>query len=76
MTEDQQRFSDIIQEINELAGEARNLLPDDILSSANSYWYAHITTALNNDSKFMGSSMCSMQDSLDRWQELTDEDID
>ena len=73
MTEDQQRFEEIIQEIRALATEARDLLPNSVLARANSYWYSHITTALNDDNEFMGRSMCNMQDSLEDWQELTDE---
>ena len=73
MTEDQQRFEEIIQQIGELVEEARNLLPSSVLARANSYWYAHITTALNDDNEFMGRSMCNMQDTLEDWQELTDE---
>lgn len=73
MTEDQQRFEEIINEISELANEACNLLPDSILARAKSYWYAHITTALNDDNEFMGRSMCNMQDTLEDWKELTDD---
>ena len=74
MTEDQQRFEDIIQEIGDLVSEARDLLPENILARANSYWYAHITTALSDDNEFMGSSMCNMQDSLNDWMEQEEED--
>ena len=76
MTEDQQRFEEIIQEIGELVSEARNLLPENILARANSYWYAHITTALSNDNEFMGISMCSMEDSLNDWKEQEEESPD
>ena len=71
MTEDQQRFEEIIQEISELVSEARDLLPENVLARANAYWYAHITTALNNDNEFMGGSMCNMQDTLEEWQGIT-----
>ena len=73
MTEDQQRFEEIIQEISELASEARDLLPESVLARANSYWYAHISAALSDDNEFMGRSMCNMQDSLEEWQEISDE---
>ena len=69
--EDQQRFEEIIQQINELTEEAFNLLPDSVNVRAKSYWYAHITTALNNDNGFMGRSMCNMQDTLEDWQEFS-----
>ena len=75
MTEDQQRFEEIIQEISELVSEARDLLPENILARANSYWYAHITTALSDDNEFMGSSMCNMEDSLNDWKEQEDDYI-
>ena len=73
MTEDQQRFEEIIQQIGELTEEASNLLPESVLARAKSYWYAHIITALNDDSEFMGRSMCNMQDTLEDWRNLTDE---
>ena len=73
MTEDQQRFKEIIQEISELASEARDLLPESVLARANSYWFAHISEALSDDNEFMGRSMCNMQDSLEEWREISDE---
>ena len=74
MTEDQQRFEEIMLKIGELVSEARDLLPENILARANSYWYAHITTALSDDNEFMGSSMCNMQDSLNDWMEQEEEE--
>jgi len=73
MTEDQQRFEEIIRQINELTEEAFNLLPDSVSERAKAYWYAHITTALNDDNGFMGRSMCNMKDTLEDWQQLSDE---
>ena len=67
MTEDQERFEEIIGEISELAEEALNLLPEDIQESAKSYWYSHILCALNDDHDFIGGSTLHMNDSLEEW---------
>ena len=67
MTEDQERFEEIIGEISELAEEALNLLPEDIQESAKSYWYSHILCSLNDDHEFIGGSMLHMNDSLTQW---------
>ena len=67
MTEDQERFEEIIGEISELAKEALDLLPEDIQENARSYWYSHILCSLNDDHEFIGGSMLHMNDSLEEW---------
>ena len=67
MTEDQERFEEIIGDISELAKEALSLLPEDIQESAKSYWYSHILCSLNDDHEFIGGSMLHMNDSLEEW---------
>ena len=81
MTEDQERFEEIIGEISELAKEALDLLPEDVQEGARSYWYSHILCSLNDDHEFMGGSMLHMKDSLEDWsysssqeQNIDDED--
>ena len=78
MTEDQMRFSEIIENIDELMEEAINLLPENIVGKAKSYWYAHILCAINDDHEFLGGSMHHMQNSLDEWieQDEVEEDSD
>ena len=73
MTEDQQRFSEIINNIDNLIEEAINIIPDNLVSKAKSYWYAHILCAINDDHEFLGGSMHHMQDCLDEWVEQEDE---
>ena len=82
MSEDQERFEEIIGEISELVEEAISLLPDVgvyrggnyphnmLVDKAKSYWYAHIKTALDDDHEFVGRSICNMQDTLDEWRDL------
>src|SRR6056300_1229489 len=82
MTEDQQRFDEIIGEMNDLVREALSLLPDyekfpELNDRAKSYWYAHLRTALCDENEFGGRSICNMRDTLEEWEELeTVEDID
>ena len=69
MTEDQQRFSEIINSINDLMCEAINIIPEHMVEKAKSYWYAHIMCAVSNDHEFLGGSMHHMQNCLDEWME-------
>jgi len=74
MTEDQQRLSEIINDINDLMGEAIELIPENMVERAKSYWYAHIMCAVSDDHEFLGGSMHHMQDCLDEWMEQEEED--
>ena len=74
MTEDQQRFENIINEIDCLMDEAINLIPENMLEKAKSYWYAHIMCAISDDHEFLSRSMHHMRDSLDEWIEQ-EEDV-
>ena len=71
MSEDQERFEEIICEIGELLEEAISLLSDTrVIDRAKSYWYAHINTALDDDHEFMSKSTCNMYDTLEEWRDL------
>lgn len=82
MSKDQERFEEIICEIEELVEEAISLLPDVgvyrggnyphnmLVDKAKSYWYAHIKTALDDDHEFVGRSICNMKDTLEDWIDL------
>ena len=76
MTKDQQRFSNIIDNIDNLIEEAINIIPENMVGKAKSYWYAHIMCAINDNHTFLGGSMHHMQDCLDEWMEQEDEDED
>jgi hypothetical protein len=77
MNNNKYRFEEIICEIKELLEEAINLVPDHARSRANAYWYAHISTSLDNDHDYMGGSMCSMQDTSEQfYEEEEDEEED
>lgn len=75
MNEDQQRFEEIINNIDELMEEAINIIPENMVAKAKSYWYAHIMCAVSDDHEFIGGSMHHMQDCLDEWMEQ-EEDSD
>lgn len=74
MTEDQQRFSEIINDIDDLMGEAIDLIPENMVEKAKSYWYAHIMCALSNDHEFLSGSSHHMQDCLDEWMDQEEDD--
>lgn len=76
MNKEQQRFAEIIRQIDYLMEEAINVIPENMVERAKSYWYAHIMCALSDDHEFLGGSMHHMQDCLDEWIEQEDEDRD
>lgn len=59
-------MEEIKEQIKMLASEAYEMIPRDGMyaARARSYWYAHIMTALDDESEFMGGSMHSMQDTI------------
>jgi hypothetical protein len=69
------RFEQIIQEMRELAEEARSLVPDHARPRANAYWVAQLAMILDNDHGYMGSCGCSMVDTLEEWND-DDDDAD
>ena len=62
-----ERILEIKEEIIDLLQEAMDLIreqgTDTERERARSYWYGHIRTALDEDSGYMGRSMCTMEDS-------------
>tara|TARA_B100000212_G_C27354831_1_gene525368 strand:- start:1227 stop:1529 length:303 start_codon:yes stop_codon:yes gene_type:complete len=64
---DQERFEDIIDEIDNLLEEAIGLIPEEVYDRAKSYWYSSMVSSLNNNSEFVKKSKCSMQDTLKEW---------
>ena len=80
MSSDKDRFEEIIGEIKSLVEEAICLVPSEGSDRARSYWYAHIVTSLDEDHEYAAGSMCSMQNTLDEWEDEsychTDSSID
>ena len=58
---DKTRFSEIMNEIRELAHEARDLCHDDHPSA---YWFPALITALDENHGWLGGPGATMQDSL------------
>jgi hypothetical protein len=54
-----------------LVDEAMSIIPRDSATyeRARSYWYPHILQALGGENEYMGSSMHSIQDSIDELAE-------
>lgn len=75
MSEDRERFEEIIGEIKELLEEAIDLVPEGIAHSrAESYWYGNMIVNVNDDHGYMGGSMCSMQDTLEEFDEEVEDE--
>jgi hypothetical protein len=72
-----ERILEIKEEIIDLLQAAMDLMreqgTDTERERARGYWYAHIRTALDEDSGYMGRSMCTMEDSA---RELMVEEAD
>lgn len=62
-----ERLSEIKEEIKELMSEVQSLISNNerIWGRAKGYWYAHIISALDKEHSYMGSSMVTMQDTID-----------
>ena len=72
---DKYRFEEIIGEIKELLEEALDLVPEGMARSrAESYWYGNMIVNVNEDHGYMGGSMCSMQDTLEEFDEIDEEE--
>lgn len=69
------RFEEIKDQIKELIDEAIDLVPSSgVKERARSYWYSQIVTALDDDHEYMGGSMCTMEDTLNEFDEEEDYD--
>ena len=72
-TRDRQEIVDELGEIQtqilELVEQARALLRNNqyqgALARAESYWIAHVTTAISNNHGYLGKSMVSLQDTIE-----------
>ena len=77
MPEDKNRFEEIIGEIRELLDEALDLVPEGFARSrAESYWYGNMIVNVTDDHGYMGGSMCSMQDTLEEFDEEEEDEED
>ena len=79
MSEDKNRFEEIMVEIKELLDEALELVPEGFSRSrAQSYWYATMIMNVTDDHDYMGGCMVGMQDTLEEFdeEEENEEDAD
>jgi hypothetical protein len=76
-TEAAERIMEITEEIRELVQEAMDLIREEgsdlTRDRAQSYWYPHILTSLGGDHGYLGSSMCSMEDTARELEESGEE---
>ena len=65
-------------QILELVEQARALLRRNELQGAlmraESYWIAHVTTAISNNHGYLGKSMVSLQDTIDEIKDAEDDE--
>ena len=81
-TRDRQEIVDELGEIQsqilELVEQARALLRRNELQGAlmraESYWIAHVTTAISNNHGYLGKSMVSLQDTIDEIKDTENDD--
>ena len=81
-TRDRQEIVDELGEIQsqilELVEQARALLRkneyEGALMRAESYWIAHVTTAISNNHGYLGKSMVSLQDTIDEIKDAEDDE--
>ena len=64
-----EKLEDALFDVEEII----NACPDHIKARAKAYWLSHIKIALTNDHDFMGSSMCSMEDTINELNECGEE---
>ena len=77
MSGDKNRSEEIICEIRELLDEALELVPEGFTRSrAESYWYGNMIVNVTDDHRFIGGSMCSMQDTLEEFDEEEEDEED
>ena len=74
MSNDKYRFEEIKEQIKELLEEAISLVPSGERARAESYWFAGISIALDEDHDYLGGSMCSMQDTINEWNDGDDDE--
>jgi hypothetical protein len=81
-TRDRQEIVDELGEIQsqilELVEQARALLRRNELQGAlmraESYWIAHVTTAISNNHGYLGRSTVSLQDTIDEIKDAEDDE--
>ena len=81
-TRDRQEIVDELGEIQsqilELVEQARALLRRNELQGAlmraESYWIAHVTTAISNNHGYLGGSTVSLQDTIDEIKDAEDDE--
>lgn len=76
MSNDKNRFEEIICEMQELVDEAISLVPKNSRARAQAYWYANITTLISHDHDYLGQSICSMQDTLNEFDDYDEDEHD
>ena len=71
-------LGEIQSQILELVDQARALLRRNELQGAlmraESYWIAHVTTAISNNHGYLGKSMVSLQDTIDEIKDAEDDE--
>jgi hypothetical protein len=72
-SEDIDRLQEIADEIKGLVYEAKELIPrGSIRNQAESYWIPHILGAIDKDNEYLGGSMTTMSDTIEKLKTSVD----
>lgn len=75
MQERRDRLEEILDEMKDLVAEAgRMVRGTPAASRAEAYWIAQVRCALDEDHSYLGGSMCTMADTVEELDELTQDD--
>ena len=72
------RLEEIRDKMLELLEEAMDLIAETDRGAAQQaryYWYAHIKGALTHDHEFLGGSMITMEDTIERLENPEEEEV-
>lgn len=72
------RLEEIKNKISELLDDVRQIVKSYpvVYERADAYWLAHIECALSKDSKYLGSSMVTMEDTIKEIIKIEDKKVD
>jgi hypothetical protein len=72
-----ERMQEIKDEIKQLVSEAEDIMREHASrharNAAESYWLGHVLTALDDESRYVGKSMFTMQDTINSLEPCDEE---
>ena len=69
------RLQELSEEMDDILFQMKDLLRgSEVWEAARSYWFAHIQTAMSRNSEYLGSSMITLDDTIEELRELAAEE--